>query len=975
MQFRHVILACLAAFGLVIFQAGAARAQNGAVAGTVKDASGAVMPGVTVEAASPVLIERVRSVVTDGQGQYKIVDLRPGVYQVRFTLPGFATVVREGIELSAGFTATVNADMTVGAVAESVTVTSASPIVDIQNVQKNRVLTAQAIDTLPSGRSFQSLSLLIPGISVQPGGSSSPVQDVGGLLGDGTALVVHGSRQGDMQYLMNGLPHNNGSFTTNVRPNILEAQEINYQVGANTAENLAGGVIINLIPKEGGNAYSGLFFFNGANGAMQSNNLTDDLRARGVSVTNELQKIWDLDASVGGPIQKDRLWFFGSLRYYGSDTLLAGIYYNAIPHGLLYLPDLSRPGHDQSWTVGPSGRLTWQAMSKLKVSGYYINQPRRALAGGSATAVPGGVSVVNTPEALQYQTNPSNYYGQVNATSPLTSRLLLETGFARYGQDVFLASLHDGLTDQDWSITDPRLGFAYGAPASRNEVVAFVNYYRASLSYVTGSHSFKAGFLVTRDRTGPALQYVNNSMTLTFLNRIPSSITLFTTPYSTETQVNLLGLFVQDQWKTGRFTVNGGLRFDRANAYVPAQHVPAAPFIGSRDFPEVDNVPNWNDVSPRLGLAYDLFGDSRTALKVTLGRYVAQTVSALSNPVTSSVNSATRTWTDVSGDLLPQCDFVNPDPNGECGRLSNLNFGKPNITTQYDPNYLTGWGNRETSWETTVGVQQQLLSRVGVDVAYFHKWYTHFIATDNVLVAPGDYDPYCITAPRDPRLPGGGGQQICGLYDVRPSKFGQVQNFVTFADQYGAQSEVYDGIDVTVNARLSRLVVQGGLNAGRTRTNNCFVIDSPQQLLNCDVRPPLLTQVKLQGTYSLPADVQVSGTFQTSPGPQITASYVATNAEIAPSLGRNLAAGATGTATVPLIPPGTVFGDRLYQFDARATKGFRLRDKRLRVMFDLYNVFNASTVIQLNNGFGATWLRPTFILPGRLAKVGAQFDF
>jgi hypothetical protein len=179
-----------------------------------------------------------------------------------------------------------------------------------------------------------------------------------------------------------------------------------------------------------------------------------------------------------------------------------------------------------------------------------------------------------------------------------------------------------------------------------------------------------------------------------------------------------------------------------------------------------------------------------------------------------------------------------------------------------------------------------------------------------------------------------------------------------------------------MNARpLNGLLVQGGVNIGRTRTDNCFVVDSPQQLLNCEVRPPFQTQAKYLSTYNLPWDFQVSGTFQSTPGPEITASYVATNAEIAPSLGRNLAQGPNGTATVPLIKPGTLYGERMYQVDARVTRTFTFRGTRIQGMFDLYNVFNDNAVVQLNTAFGPAWQRPVFILPGRLAKFGVQVDF
>lgn len=288
------------------------------------------------------------------------------------------------------------------------------------------------------------------------------------------------------------------------------------------------------------------------------------------------------------------------------------------------------------------------------------------------------------------------------------------------------------------------------------------------------------------------------------------------------------------------------------------------------------------------------------------------------NPVQTTVVSATRTWTDANGDFVPQ--------ENELGPLSNSSFGQVVIRTRYDDAVRHGFGVRGFNWETSAGIDHELLRGVSVNAAYFRRWFGNFLATDNLLVAPSDYDPLCITAPVDPRLPGGGGQQVCGLYDITPAKFGQSNNLVTFAKNYGEQTQVYDGIDLTMNARLPRaMLISGGLNAGRTATNRCFVVDSTEELRFCKVSPPFQPQVKFLGTFPLKWGLQASGTFQSLPGPQITASLVVPNEQIRGSLGRDLAAGARGTKTVDLIAPGTVFGDRLCQVDFRMSKVITVR--------------------------------------------------
>jgi hypothetical protein len=517
---------------------------------------------------------------------------------------------------------------------------------------------------------------------------------------------------------------------------------------------------------------------------------------------------------------------------------------------------------------------------------------------------------------------------------------------------------------------------------------------RASASYITGSHSAKIGMTLIKGSDARSTQ-VNGDMGINLLNGQPSSVSLFATPYETLSTVNAdLGLYAQDQWAFKRVTANYGLRFDYLHSSTAAEDLAAGRFVPARHYDAVDNVPNWKDITPRLGVAYDLFGDGKTALKASLGKFVdfeATGIANAFNGVTRSVTTATRTlripagasWFDANGNPTLNCDFSNPALNGWCDRLSNLNFGlvNPNATT-FNPTVTQGWGVRPYNWTSSVQLQHELYAGVSVAAGYYRRSEGNFRAIQNTFVAPADYSRYCINAPVDPRLPRGGGNQICGLYDVSAIKFGQSQRYTTAAKDFGKQTQLYNGFDLTMSIRrVKGVTLNGGSSWGRTATNACFVIDSPQALLYCDVRPPFQPNIKFSGVYTLPWwNLQTAAVYQNLPGPMITASYTASNAEIIPSLGRNLSSGATGTAVVPLIQPGTLYGPRVTQVDLRVLKSVTVGHARVTGTVQIFNLLNSSAVQSLNVNYGsaashASWLQPTIILQARYLQVTGQISF
>jgi hypothetical protein len=880
----------------------AAFAQATGIAGVVRDTSGAVLPGVSVEAASPALIERVRAVTTDAEGQYKILDLRPGTYTVTFTLPGFSTLRREGVELQAQFTASVNAEMSVGALEETITVSGATPLVDVQNVVKRNVVQKDTIDAMPTSKNWSTIGVMTVGVF-------SNQNDVGGSAGEHqNQLKAHGGSFNDRLVQLDGLMLANMACNyscTGLSTNDASTQELSYEFGAISAETSGGGVRVNIIPKEGGNRYSGSGFFNFANSSLQGTNIDDALRAQGISTGDSINKIYDASAALGGPVMKDKLWFWTAHRYWGYEQVRTNTFYESSQSTFVFTPDLSRPGTETQKNKSSDLRLTWQMSPKNRLSVYYNYAPRTT----------DNWTLVSTiqPDAAQFQNIPLSYFTTATFRSTLSPRMMFEAAAGDMTQDWTREPSRQSLSSTGYPVTEQTTGMNFRAYSGLfSENITSLRSYRSSLSYITGSHAFKVGMTLAE---GPATthSWTSYDTALTVRNGIPLSVTVRTTPYTAlERLVADLGIYAQDTWTIQRLTVNAGVRFDYLNNKVDAQTAPGGTWIGPRSFPEMNGVPSYKDIDPRLGVSYDVFGNGKTAVKATLSRYVETSTvgtARLLNPLNTSVNSATRSWTDMN--ILGQdcyaattvdqtgCDGI-PEPN-ELGPLSNSSFGQANIATTYDPNTLQGWFKRRNNWEFSTSLTQELTSRVSADIAFYRRAQGNFTTTDNLDVTPSDFTTYCINAPTDSRLPGGGGQQICGLYDINPAKFGvSNNNYVTYVSNYqnAKQTEIFHGVDISVSSRLGHnIMLSGGVATGNTHYNNCAAyVDDPSTgfgiatssaypatpgtgttFAYCDYNTSWLTQAKVSGSYTLPwQDIQLGGVVQNLPGQMVLAQWTAT---------------------------------------------------------------------------------------------------
>ena len=1042
---KAVRVLVLAAVGAIVPVAAFAQAT---IAGVVRDTSGAVLPGVTVEATSPALTEKVRTVVTDGTGQYRIVTLPPGRYDIRFSLTGFTTVQRDGVNVSGSGVLPINAEMRVGALQETITVSGESPLVDTQTTRRETVIDAETISALPITRNYGGILYATPGLVVQPGVNANALQPSMALFS------AHGGISTEGRVFVNGVSVN-GPFgqnsVTQFAFDVGNAQEMQVMVGGGLGESETGGPVANIVPRSGGNSFSGSAFLSGTQSRFQANNVTDELRAQGIANPPTVRKNWDSSLGVGGPIMRDRFWFFGNLRSIGIAQVVPA---NIAPNANL--------GDDSIWHYTPvpgvesrfvetkldiSGRLTGQVTPRNRVSFSY--QPQYRCLGSTLTqdadgcrvrgsdwigSVAGGTT--SAPEASAgYMDGPTSLT-QATWTSPVSSRHLFDAAVSRFwysiiGNGDFAPDAPLGLIGvTESSGRYGRPGVSYRAPLGSGEYDTVSWNWRASWSYVTGGHSTKLGYQGTRMHydwlsvTNPSLmRYTFNTPQAQWglPGGLPTSVNYsLSERWDNANRTVANSIYIQDQWTRGRMTLQGALRYDHVTSWAPdggngtdqTTRFNPTPIR----FGRMDSVTGFNDLTPRFGIAYDLFGNGRTALKASAGKYLqaatADGIYSSQNQGLNFVRSASRSWTDTNRNYAVDCDLLNPaaqpaSAGGDvCGPLTgnNLNFGdlNPN-TTRVDPEILSGWGVRPYNWRFGASVQHELRPGISIDVGYNRRHWGNFFATYNELVGADDYDVYTVPVPSHANLPNAGGTESFVAITPEAAARGS-RTFQTLEKNVAGEERTayWHGVDVNGTARLGTVTLQMGTTTGRGVRDTCalwrarpqFQISgtTSQSADSCDVTEPWLTSVRGLASYQVPRiDVLLSTTVRSvrtnasenaSNGASLDANYQIPNSVIVGFLGR-LPAGASAAqnTTVNLLAPSELYPlDRRTEVDVRIAKILRFAGTRLDLGVDLYNLFNASTATAYQETYlytnsGATWLEPTAILGPRLARFNATLSF
>jgi hypothetical protein len=1140
-----------------------AYAQTGNIAGTVRDSSGGVLPGVTVEVTSPQLIEKVRTSVTDENGRYQIVSLPVGVYTVTFTLDRFARVQRTNVELTSDFTAPVNAELKPGDQKEEVTVVAIATLVDVQNARQRQVFTGDEIADLPTTRNLGDLIQLVPGIAISAAGlfgnpDSRPTICSGGQADGGFSGTLSGCgpifegfnahssmndpaslNQGRLQVDGLGVQSFGGGGRSSYITDIGNAQEVTFTLSGSLGESETGGTTINVIPRTGGNRYAGNYFTAYSSGRFYDKNN----ETRTSNFSNRLIREYDVNGAFGGPLLRDRLWFYSAARRQDRDSQLTTNFQNlnAGVFGANYLPDLNAPVNQGDFYQNVNTRLTVQATRRDKFNIFWDEQYTCENPCDGSNA---GISLEAQGSVLTYPLRVQ----QLSWTNPVTNRFLLDAGFGYYGSRRNESRKRTGLIyDSIPRISESGASTGYvlyvpdavgnaitsgslANPTTNWDIDNFQS--RASASYITGSHNVKLGYQgqflgrlsdphyndlrlsyayatpaasctpiapapgavatqtwcglfpdgVTRIFDGkhvsepidPACiagtgQTLTNNLTncpsrLQTVNRppVPTSFTQYI-PAGVDEKTWFASIYLQDQWTLRRFTLSGALRYDNAQSRFGKTCVGPDLFT---QYPYCLNDPDegdgrgvyYQDITPRWGVAWDVFGNGKTSLKYSGGKYLqgsqAGGIYTATNPAsgTRSVNSLTRTWRDLDGDRIVDCDLSIPEvapsnglpANGECAAVTGgtaganaRRFGRSpdnlddlglaiGLNTMYCGQYessmspaislycdnylasggktlLDGWGKRQYEWQTSIGVQHELLPRLSAEVTYNRRNLANFTVTDTIgagcdlySITPGVetnaqqcmqdllnfqsnfYDFYGVRAPLDARLPGGGGFVVqgiatpqCGTYSSNPGEehictaaisipAGAGVDAVVFTPD-GAQYDYWSGVDTNFVWRgRGGMRVSAGTSTGRRNVGICGVLtDNPPtgQILmegrerDCDRIRPYQTNVRGTASYTIPwIDVLVSSAFSSRPGVQINANYTVDLPDLVwgPNsqhrTGTTLAGSSATTVTRNLLS-NDEFGERITLVDLKLAKNIRFLNKRVNIGFDLFNVFNVDAAL------------------------------
>jgi hypothetical protein len=960
-----------------------------AITGTVRDTSGAVLPGVTVEATSDALIEGARTAVSDGQGVYRIVDLRPGTYVVTFSLTGFQTVRREGIALPSEFTMTLNSDMRVGALEESITVTGDAPVVDVSTAAHNSVLNREAVDNIPTGRTIQGMGQLIVGVNLN-------LPDTGGARAmQQTYMSTHGMATSNNTVLVDGMMVNGLQGDGAIQSYFNDAmnQEVSYQTSGIGAETQAGGVRLNMIPREGGNRFSGSFAASYRPGEWQGDNLTERHLARNLKAGNALDRIKDFTFTEGGPFKRDKLWFFTSARYFSVNNFIAGTFF-----------DDGSQGIDDQLIKSAMVRLTWQVTGRTKFSAYFDEVDKFRGHDMQSGYDPETVSVV--------WNSPAYHTTAAKLTNTLTSRLLVEGGWSsnlEYYTNEYQPGIEQPRFTPTWFSTvakteadiagTSRIGAAL-AQTTQSPARYAVN---AAASYVTGSHNVKVGFqrtwgtfFHTTDANADLYQNYRSATTGVPFS-VPNTVTVRNTPVASGEALNSdLGVYAQDAWTIKRLTLNLGLRWEHVNAQVLEGSSPAGRFVPARTFEAVTSLPEWKDWAPRFALVYDLFGNAKTALKYSVNRYNSARTTGIAddyNPLASSTSSLA--WTDLNRDGIAQGESqVVNGVRRSCTYLSpGCEIDFRNLTANFGVQSLNEYGNfpRTYNIEHGLELQHELLPRLSLTGSWFHGSFSNLTTTINrTLQFTGDptknpnFTPFTIYDPRD-----GSPITVYGLNaNVRSAP---TSNLDTFDPN---RENIYNAYNLEFRARPGAgAQVFGGISIERSLDVNCTAPDNPNSLRFCDDKAndiPFRKSLKLAGSYPLPFGVTFSAVLQSNqPAPATSNAasrnmtftrgstrYPATCPAPCPAgqiIGPSSVMGQS-TLAVALIAPGTSFVERITQLDFKVSKTFRLNRVSVSPVFEMFNVNNSDAIIsyQSTNILSGAYQAPNSIMQPRMIGVGAQ---
>jgi hypothetical protein len=1013
-------LGILLGLAMLVMVPAVSSAQS-AIVGLLTDDSGGVLPGVSVEVTSPAMIEGSKTTVTDSQGRYRFEAMRPGTYKLSFSLTGFGTVVREGVDLPSNFTATVNAEMRVGSLEETINVSGMAPQVDVQQASRTTVIARDVIDSLPISRNVMGLGVLAAG--VRPGtpdvGGSQTTEQVGlrarGLGGFDGEQQVEGmsvqSYEGGSQSFVDDTLQSEMTVTTSSIP----------------ADTGGGGIRLNMILKDGGNQFSGSAFMGGTRGIWVQDNIDDRLRARNLSVANGVDHFEAFTGSLGGPIVRDKLWWIFSARHQSTETTIANVPKYVTTAG----GEILKVTNDL-YVRSLSTRLTWQASQNYKLAGFFERWWHK-----KGHSIGPGVDV-----RAGEQRDPKNAHhaiGNLKLTAPVTNNWLLEVGysFAEFywkggpptGSPAQLAE--DALFSPAWYATaetsdntlnrdfPDRCAYSTGCTrwntirAQRQESVR--NVFKTSASYVTGSHNIKVGL---ENTWGPGRQRKNTRnghVTVSYANNLANAVNVWNNPTISPAYVAYdVGVFAQDSWTIKRLTLNPGIRVAWIETGMYESSMAAGRFAPARFIEEEKGLIDFGaDYSPRLSAVYDLFGDGRTALKTSWSKYYRNYDGDVPAGAygRAGERSESRQWFDL--DLLPEtntrrvgaiacnvpgakvlptdCDGVAQD--NEIGTSpSGGTFSAPFRADRTAVDL-----QRQYNDEFTAGVQHQMTPRLAVGAMFYKRKIADMWFEDRPHITLADYSSFTVALPaadinRDPEVAAVvDANGTITLYNLDPSKGTSFNSGIIDSSDTDNQTR-YTGFEASFNTRLpGGAMLFGSWTAEHTLQRWCDTDDNPNGPTStgqfsasdattgvaasyggrfCDQTQfdyPFRHEFKLAGNYGLPFGIDFGAILQSYSGTERVITWV-------PPAGL-FPGGRTKSETVVLNEPGSLFWDRWNQLDVNVKKNFRHNNHVLTFQVDVFNVLNSNAIRAGQNGVGGSLGQATTIMIGRFPRLALNYKF
>ena len=920
--------------------------QTGTLSGVVKDAQGAVLPGVTVTASSPSLIGGARTAVSGDTGAYQLASMPPGSYVVTYELTGFTTLKREAVVVRVAQTTRLDVDLAVGALQETVTVSGESPVVDVSTTTTQTNIDKELFDAIPTGRNPWVMAGLVPGVVTGR-------LDVGGTEGmQQYNIEAFGSADSQKSFSIDGLKTNwgGGSGGATMQYYGFEMyEEYNMQTASGTAESDVSGVYMNMVTKSGGNRFTSDHNIYYMNDALQGDNVDDELRQRlGLTAGaqtgaagNPIKTSYDWSSTLGGPIKQDKAWFFSALRWWRLDQYQIGAR-NADGSQAI----------DDNRIRNFMGKATAQVAANTKASFMFNRNLKDRFHRRDAPFL------FTEDKASVLQDQPAqNYVAQVNQV--LGNKMVVDARFGRMW-GVFPTRYQPDVTPDDIAIRDIVRNTQFNAateqslnPNHRYQANANASYFADQLG--AGTHDFKLGAQLSWEM----MKYDrirNGDLFLELNDGVPLRAQIANTPVASDHRLNTWAVFAQDRWMLGRATINYGVRLDGVKGFLPAQSSPAGTFTTARSFDETDIYSYDLNIAPRIGVSYDLVGNGRTALKAYYGRFYNQFGSEIAEAVNPNARiNVIVPWNDVNGDLQFQPGELN---------LSSFS-GFRGVFPRYDTDAA-----RPYSDEMNVGIDHQLLPNFAVSASYHRRQHRNGLGTIDLARPASAYTPVNRTYTN----PETGQSQSITVFNLNPALTGVRDRFITNVDVLESD---YDGVQLSFNKRMSnRWQLLGGLTLQQhkgfghsgtfTDTNTTTDVSDPNFQLNrgnSAVFTDLPWTFTLSGSYQLPLDISFSGKYTARAGDPLMRTLTVT--------GLN-----QGSVTVWTQERGEDRAETVNKFvDVRFAKRFPLGASRLEGSLDVFNLLNANHVQLQNEAIGTTWGRPTRILAPRIIRFGVTARF